>query len=127
MEPILCFTAGLVMIASAVGLAFLRAPTWTFDIDATTASGRALERLAGIQQSVRRWTNFLLGITGALVTLSAFIPRGRGWMALWCLILIALLSALMLAAVDAILSVVGYRKAVPEAARRALASRDIYP
>lgn len=86
-----------------------------------------MERVIGFQRGVRRCTNILLGLTGTLVFFCAFVPHGRTWMALWLLIFLALLTALLLAGLDAISSMIGYRKAIPEAARRSFAARDPNP
>ena len=127
MESMLCITGGLVMISGAIGLAFLRPPQWMLGMDTSTKGGQSMERVIAFQRGVRRCTNILLALTGGLVFSSAFVPHGRSWMALWLLIFIALLAALMLAGLDAISSMVGYRKAIPEAARRSFAAREPNP
>ena len=127
MELILCISGGLVMMGGAVGLAFVRPPQWMFDIDASTRGAKSIQRVAGFQRAVRRCINILLGMTGGVMFFCAFVPHGRTWMALWLLIFLSLLTTLALAALDAISSMVGYRKALPEVARRTFAAREPNP
>ena len=127
METVLCIGGGLVMISGAIGLAFLRAPQWIFGIDTSTIGGRSMQRVVNFQSGVRRSTNILLGLTGGLVLCSAFVPHGRSWMALWLLIFLALLVTVILAGLDAISSMIGYRKSIPEVARRSFAAREPNP
>lgn len=83
---------------------------------------RAIRRWALVQKFVRRCNNVLLGILGVLIAYSAAIPRGRGWMLLWCVVLAGLTLCLFLAMLDALSSLAGYRQAVPEVARQSFAS-----
>lgn len=127
MELVFCITGGLAMIGGGIALAFVRSPQWALDADTSTKSGRTLQRVIGFQRGVRRSTNILLGLTGGIMLLCAFVPHGRTWMALWLLIFLALLAVMLLAGLDAISSMVGYRQAIPEAARRSFAARQPNP
>ena len=127
MELILCISGGLLMMGGAVGLAFVRPPQWVFEGEARTQGVKSIQRVAGFQRGVRRCINILLGLTGGVMFFCAFVPHGRTWMALWLLIFVALLITVALAGLDAISSMVGYRKAIPEAARRSMATREPNP
>ena len=127
MELILCISGGLLMMGGAIGLAFVRAPQWMLDMDTTTRGARSIKRVAGFQRAVRRCINILLGMTGGVMFVCAFVPHGRTWMALWLLIFLSLLTTLVLAGLDAISSMVGYRKSIPEVARRTFAAREPNP
>lgn len=48
-------------------------------------------------------------------------------MAIWLLVFLLLITVLFLALLDALFSLVGYRQAVPEAARRSFAGREPNP
>lgn len=127
METTLCILGGLATMAVAIGLAFLRSPDWHNDSWTETAKSRSLLWWCKFQMGVRRWTNILLGLIGASVLACGIIPHGRIWMAMWLTIFVALLAVLFLAALDACLSMFGYRQAVPETARQTLSRCEPHP
>jgi len=57
-------------------------------------------------------------VIGAGIAASGMVPRGSAWLVLWTAILVALLVCILLAFLDALASLAGYKRAVPEAARR---------
>lgn len=126
MQLVLGFSGGLVMIG-AIALAFVRTPQWMDHSDPASKRGQVIQRWGGIQRVIRRCINAVLGLIGALVFACAFVPQGRAWMAMWLFVFLALLTALLLAGLDAICSIAGYRQAVPEAARRSLARGEPHP
>jgi len=126
MEFAACLIGGILFLASACGLARLRQPMWQHAEDSSLANTK-LQRWSRFQRGVRRSTNSLLALTGSLVMACAFVPHGPVWMSLWLLVFLALLSILMLAGLDAFLSMAGYRQAVPEAARRSFANCEPHP
>ncbi|MGN6545183.1 MAG: hypothetical protein ACTHK7_09060 [Aureliella sp.] len=126
MELVLGISGGLVMLGALV-LAFVRPPQWMGDSDPASKPGQTIRRWGGFQRVIRRCINAMLGLIGALVFACAFVPQGRAWMAMWLFVFLALITALLLAALDAVCSVAGYRQAMPEAARRSLAGREPHP
>ena len=126
MELVLGISGGLVMLG-ALALAFVRAPQWIAESDAVSKRGHMIRRWGGFQRVIRRWINAIVGLIGALVFACAFVPQGRIWIAMWLLVFLALITALVLAGIDALCTIVGYRQAVPEAARRTLAHREPHP
>jgi hypothetical protein len=59
-----------------------------------------------------------VGIAG-----TGMLPRGNAWLLLWFAILVALLVCILLAFLDALASLAGYKRAVPEAARRSFSRK----
>lgn len=116
---------GVSVMASGIGLAFLRPPVWT---DGNDCRQEVIGRWSSFQRAVRRCTNLLVGLTGCMIFVCAFVPpQGRTWMAIWLLVFLLLITVLFLALLDALFSLVGYRQAVPEAARRSFAGREPNP
>ena len=126
MQLVLGISGGLVMLG-AVALAFVRTPQWMGDADPASKRGQTIQRWGGFQRVIRRCINAMLGLAGALVFACAFVPQGRTWLAMWLFVFLALITALLLAGLDAVCSVAGYRQAVPEAARRSFAHREPNP
>jgi hypothetical protein len=120
MEIIACITCGTTLIVCAFALTYLRAPNWQEDGELLEEHQRAIERWAKLQRRVRQLNNSLLGIIGATMIGSIFVPRGRGWLVLWSAILVLLLFCILFAMIDAFSSMAAYRRALPEAARRSL-------
>lgn len=79
---------------------------------------RWLARISTIQRVIRLLNNSLLVGIGMGVFAAAFVPHGRSWILLWCVIMALAMVCLLFAMLDALTSMVGYRKALPEAARR---------
>ncbi|MCC6511452.1 MAG: hypothetical protein IT423_20300 [Pirellulaceae bacterium] len=127
METALCIVGGVLTMSVAVGLSYLRSPQWHNALWEETAKTRTIAWWGGFQRHIRRCTNLLLGLIGLLVFACAFLPHGRIWMATWLVIFVALMTALFLAGLDALASMVGYRQAVPETARQTLSRYEPHP
>lgn len=126
MELVLAISGGLVMLG-AVALALVRPPQWIQESDPNSRRGQMIRRWGGFQRTIRHCINAVIGLAGALVFACAFVPQGRVWMAMWLFVFLALITALVLAGLDALCSVASYRQAMPEAARRSLARREPNP
>jgi len=121
MEFFACILGGLALMAVSCGLFLIRPPDWRSEEDkAANPTELTKKRFAGLQRSLRYFNNGLLMFIGGGIFASAFVPHGRGWMLLWTGILISLLLSVLLALIDALTSMAGYRRALPEAARRTL-------
>lgn len=118
MEFAVCILAGLCLIGSGAYLFKLRPPNWTSDGDLTAEHLKVIERWAGVQRIVRFLNNSLLILIGVAICSVAFVPHGRVWMLGWGLILVMLLVCILFAMIDAFSSLAGYKRALPEAARR---------
>ena len=118
MEIFACLIGGAALIACGMALSRLRPPDWQSDGELTEIHQRAIARWAVLQRVVRIMNNSLLGIIGGAIMASVFVPHGRVWMLLWCAILVLLLVCILFAMIDAFSSLAGYRRALPEAARR---------
>lgn len=117
MEMSLCLTVGLLLVACGFGLSRLRPPDWASEGQLAT-SGRVIARWASFQRLVRLLNNGLIAIIGLSIATAGVLPHGRMWFLLWCAILVALLVCILLAFLDALSSLAGYRQAIPEAVRR---------
>lgn len=127
MESAICVTGGLLTVIAAFGLTYLRSPQWSDEAWSATDSTRSIRKWVRLQRTLRLCTNFLLGLIGLAVATCAFVPHGRVWMGMWAAIFLALFVAVLLAGLDALASLVGYRRAVPESARQALAHCEPHP
>lgn len=123
MESIACIVGGLGLIACGLGLFRVRAPNWQDDGELAEEERRAIERWSKVQRIVRYLNNSLLMAIGASIAATAFIPHGRRWALAWVAIFVALLVCILLASIDAFSSLAGYRRALPEAARRSFQDR----
>ena len=117
MELYACLLGGVALMLSGYGLSRIAPPDWTLE-DNSADAGRSIARWSAFQWRVRRSNNFLLIMIGASIAASGLIPHGNAWLFLWFVILVALLICILLAFLDALSSLAGYRHAVPEAARR---------
>lgn len=126
MEMYACFLAGAALVISGLGLSRLAPPDWGADVDPAFDERKSLARWSAFQWRVRRSNNFLLVLIGAAIAASGTLPRGNAWLVLWFAILVALLVCILLAFLDALASLAGYKRAVPEAARRSF-SRNREP
>jgi hypothetical protein len=115
---IACLLGGAALVLSGLALSRLAPPDWGADVDPEFDEGQSVARWSAFQWRVRRSNNFLLMLIGTGIATSGFLPRGNAWIVLWAAILVALLVCILLAFLDALASLAGYKRAVPEAARR---------
>lgn len=127
MESIACVVGGVCLIGTGLALFWLRPPNWQSDGELADVNRKAIERWSGVQRLVRLSNNSLLILIGGLIVTTAFVPHGRVWMLLWSAILVLLLVCILLAMLDAFSSLVGYRRALPEAARRSFGNSQELP
>ena len=125
MESIACIIAGVGLIASGLALFRLRQPNWQDEGDLSDQNRPAIEWWSNLQSFVRNANNILLILMGLMIFASSFFPHGQGsksddrtWMFMWIAILGLVLICIFLAMVDAMSSLAGYKRALPEAARR---------
>ena len=118
MEMYTCLLAGTALVLSGLALSRLAPPDWAADVDPAFDEGKSLARWSAFQWRVRRSNNILLVMIGSAIATSGMLPRGNAWLVLWFAILVALLVCILLAFLDALASLAGYKRAVPEAARR---------
>ncbi len=118
MELYACLLGGVALVLSGLGLSRLSPPDWGADVGPAMDEGKSLARWLAFQRRVRRSNNFLLILIGTGIAASGTLPRGNAWLVLWFAILVALLVCILLAFLDALASLAGYKRAVPEAARR---------
>ena len=124
MEMYTCLLAGAALVASGLALSRLAPPDWAADVDPELDEGKSLARWSAFQSRVRRSNNFLLVLIGTAIAASGLLPRGNAWLVLWFAILVALLVCILLAFLDALASLSGYKRAVPEAARRSFSRKQ---
>ncbi len=124
-EVTACILGGVALIGCSLALTRLRPPDWQSDGELTAPHQRAIARWAGLQRVVRLLNNGLLGFIGAAIMATVLVPHGRAWMVLWCAILVLLLICILFAMIDACSSLAGYRRALPEAARRSLGTGSL--
>ncbi len=122
MELVACLVGGLCLIACGLGLFRLHPPNWQNDGDLTDDHRRAIQRWSGVQRVVRAMNNSLMILIGCLIASTGFVPHGRAWMLLWGGVLVMLLVCILFAMIDAFSSLAGYRRALPEAARRSFSA-----
>ncbi len=127
METMACLVCGLGLIISGIGLRYLSPPDWQVDGELLEEQRRALQGWSRFQRRIRQWNNAQLGLTGACILVTAWVPHGKTWFLLWCGILLLLFSCCVLAMLDALSSVAGYRRALPEAARRSFGNDSKCP
>ncbi len=118
MEIYACWLGGAALVLSGLALSRLAPPDWAADVDPAIEERQKLARWSAFQWRVRRSNNFLLIMIGACIAASGMLPRGNAWLVLWFTIMVALLVCILLAFLDALTSLAGYKRAVPEAARR---------
>lgn len=131
MESAICLIGGGLLVICGVALFWLRPPNWQDDGDLVDYHLKAIRRWGMFQRFVRFLNNLLLVSIGVLIVTTAFIPHGpedpsrRTWMSVWSIILLMLLACIILAMVDALSSLAGYKRALPEAARRSFRSEEL--
>ena len=118
LELLYCLTGGGLLLACSFGLSRLQTPDWLSDGELADDPRRSIARWAKVQHWVRWLNNWLIAVIGVLIATAGLVPHGQGWMLLWCVIVVMLLGCIFLAMLDACSSWAGYRKALPEAARR---------
>lgn len=125
MEMYACLIGGAALLLSGFGLSLLAPPDWTMSGTGLDVE-RSIARWSAFQWRVRRSNNLLLMAIGVSIAASGLVPHGNAWLFLWFAILVALLVCILLAFLDALSSLAGYRHAVPEAARRSFSrTRDV--
>ena len=125
MEFAACLIGGLGLMICGAALFWLRPPNWKNDGELLDIHRTVIERWALLQRIVRWLNNSLLIAIGGMIAATAFVPHGRVWMVLWSVILLLLMIAILFAMIDAFSSLAGYRRALPEAARRSFSSQDL--
>jgi hypothetical protein len=125
MEFAACLTGGLGLMICGMALFSLRPPNWKNDGELLEIHRTVIERWALLQRIVRWLNNLMLIVIGGLIAATAFVPHGQVWMLLWSVILLLLLVAILFAMVDAFSSLAGYRRALPEAARRSFSRQEL--
>ena len=127
MLTVACVIGGLCLIGCGFGLSRLRPPNWEIDGELAEVHHKAITRWSSFQRIVRLLNNSLIMIIGALMIASTLVPRGREWMLIWFAILVLLLICILFAMIDAFSSLAGYRRALPEAARRSFSGSNKVP
>ncbi len=117
---IACILAGATLIACGAALSRLRPPEWHNVAKLGEEPLREIAKWASIQRMIRLVNNSLLSMIGGAIVATVFVPRGQAWIGLWCVILLLLLVCILLAMMDAVSSLAGYRRALPEITRRSL-------
>ncbi len=125
MEFAACLIGGLALMVCGGALFRLRPPNWHSDGELLGAHRTVIERWGMVQRVIRLLNNSLLIVVGVMIFSTAFLAHGRLWMVMWSLILLLLLLAIVFAMVDALSSLAGYRRALPEAARRSFSNSDL--
>ncbi len=124
MEMSMCLIVGIGLVLFGIGLSRLRPPNWNSDVSVSYAGYATIARWATFQRFVRLFNNALLVALGIAIAMAGLIPHNRVWFLLWFSILIGLLFSIMLAFLDALSSMAGYRQAIPEAVRRSFGKDD---
>lgn len=125
MEFVACLLGGIALVGCGFGLFRLRPPNWQDDGDFGEENQRMIKRWSKFQHGVRRVNNSLMILIGSLIVTTSFVPHGRAWVLLWSLILVLLLVCILMAMLDAFSSLAGYKRALPEAARRSFADHEL--
>ncbi len=126
MEFFACIIGGIALIACGGGLFLVRAPHWPQDETHTDAVRNSIKRWSKFQRGVRFLNNTVLIAAGGAIVSAAFVPHGRTWMLLWSSVLLLLLLSILLAMIDALTSLSGYRKSIPRVAEHSLSNeRDL--
>jgi hypothetical protein len=120
MEFFACLIGGAVLIACGVGLLWVHPPNWQSDGELLELPQKSIARWSRFQRVLRLVNNVLLILIGGSIMASAFVPHGRVWIVLWMANLLLLLLCILFAIIDAFSTLAGYRRALPEAARRSL-------
>ena len=118
METAFCTAFGAAIVIASRWLAVIRQPDWQSDGDLLARPRKELARWATVQHNLRVVNNHTLLVIGLLIALAGWLPHNQAWAVLWGSILTLVFFVLVMAVLDAICSVVSYRKALPEAARR---------
>lgn len=120
---VVCIVTGMALVGAGIALFRLRQPNWKDEGDLVEHHRVVIERWSLVQRYVRSINNCLLILIGGLIVATAFINRevsggGRMWGLTWIAIMVLLLGCILLAMIDALSSLAGYKRALPEAARR---------
>jgi hypothetical protein len=117
-ETAFCLISGIALVGFGFGLSRLRPPNWSADVPSSPQGHASIARWASFQRFVRAFNNILIVSIGAGIGTAGVLPHNRIWFLLWFTILVALLFCILLAFLDALSSMAGYRQAMPEAVRR---------
>ena len=120
MEFFACIVGGLALIGCGGGLFLIRAPDWPQDASHSDSLRSSIERWSKFQRGVRFLNNIVLMLAGVVIVLTVLVPRGRVWMLLWSSVLLLLLLSILLAMIDALTSLSGYRKSLPKVTENSL-------
>ncbi|MFO1066730.1 MAG: hypothetical protein U0892_22965 [Pirellulales bacterium] len=126
MEMIACIVIGSSLILGSIALAFLRRPEWVPEGESAPIAGEAIAQCTHTQLLLRRTINLLLFLSGLMIIATGFIPHEKAagvalaktWGMLWAGVILLLLVVLVLACFEAGSTIVGYRRAIPDAALR---------
>ena len=124
MESWGCIVIGMALIASSALLSRLRPPDWTKVGPVAPQSDASMERWSSFQRTIRLINNLLLALIGVLIGVTGLMAHTQTWMIVWLCVLLLLMIVVLLACLDAFTSMTGYRRAVPEAARRSFGEQE---
>ncbi len=124
MESWVCFLIGVALVISSAMLSRLRPPDWTKIGPIAPESEASLERWSRFQRAIRFINNLLLALIGVLIGATGLMAHTQTWMIVWLSVLLLLMIVVLLACLDAFTSMTGYRRAVPEAARRSFGEQE---
>lgn len=127
MEPLFCFLGGLTLMGCGAGLFWMPAPVWPESDSDAPSERNSAARWLKFQRTVRNSNNVLLILAGGAMAATGLVEHGKLWIWLWTAILLALLLCISLAMVDALASLSGYRRSLPQVARRALGNDHEQP
>lgn len=113
-----CIIVGVSLIAAGLAMFLIPQPNWKDEGELVEHHRVAIERWSKVQRYVRKGNNTLIVLIGVLIYASAFMERNRTWGYLWLAILGLVMLCIVLAMIDAMSSLAGYKRALPEAARR---------
>ena len=117
-ESTACIAGGICLMICGLALFRLHPPNWQNDGELAADQRLAIQRWGKVQRVVRFLNNSLLFVIGAAILVAGLIPHGRTWVLLWLAIFAGLLICILFASIDAFSSLAGYKRALPEAARR---------
>ena len=125
-----CLIGGLALISCGLALFRLRPPNWQSDVELPEGDSRVLLRWSRVQRTVRFLNNSLICIVGILISTTAFVPREslsdkKLYVWLWAVIFLCLLGCILLAMIDALGSLAGYKRALPVAAQQSFGSEEL--
>jgi hypothetical protein len=122
-EQVFCLICGLGLVGAGIGLSRLHAPDWTND-HLTDAELNKINTWSSLQRRSRWFNNRLISLMGIVMIAVGGIPHGRVWIWTWASIFVMLLLCVTLAMLDAVSSLIAYRKALPSTMRSTLGNNS---